>query len=80
MRGSPLLDWWWGFFVAGALSGRILSSLINDESSPSGIRTFDRLAAASKIITLVGAVLAALTVRAMTARADVRAAAVRAPT
>ena len=72
-RVPGLLHAWWGFFIAGAIVGRVVASLANDYDSLSELRTLDRFSAVAEVVTLVGAILAALVVRAMTARGEQRA-------
>ena len=68
-----LIHLWWALFIAGAVVARIVASRAGNSNSLSEIRTLDRVAAAGQIVTVAGAILAALVVRAMTARAEQRA-------
>ena len=70
----PLINAWWGFFIGGAVVGRIVATLSRNSDSLSELRTLDRVAAGAQIITVVAAILAVLVVRAMTTRGEQRAA------
>jgi eukaryotic-like serine/threonine-protein kinase len=72
-RVPGFLHAWWAFFITGAVVSRIVASLANDYDSLSELRTLDRISAVAEIVTMVGAILAALVVRAMTARGELRA-------
>jgi eukaryotic-like serine/threonine-protein kinase len=72
-RVPALLHVWWAFFIAGFVVSRIVPSLANDYDTLSELRTLDRVSAVAEIVTVVGAILAALVVRAMTARGEQRA-------
>ena len=69
-----LINVWWGFFIGGAVVGRIVATLSRNSDSLSELRTLDRAAAGAQIITVVAAILAVLVVRAMTTRGEQRAA------
>ena len=69
-----LINAWWGFFIGGAVVGRIVATLSRNSDSLSELRTLDRAAAGAQIITVVAAILAVLVVRAMTTRGEERAA------
>jgi hypothetical protein len=68
-----LLDFWWGFFVAGSIISRIAFSAGNDTESLSTLRTLDRLSAFTDVVMIVAAVLAALVVKSLNERAHQRA-------
>jgi hypothetical protein len=73
-RGAPLLDVWWGFFIGAAIVNRVVATW-DDTDSPTTLRTMDRVAAGTRLITIAGAVLAAMVVRRLTDRLEQRAAA-----
>jgi hypothetical protein len=73
VRVPGLLHAWWAFLIGGAVVSRVVASLANDSDSLSELRTLDRVAAVAEIVTVVGAILASLVVRAMTARGEQRA-------
>ena len=69
----PLLHLWWALFIGGSIASRVVASLANNYDTLSELRTLDRVMAVTEIVTVVGAILAALVVRAMTARIEQRA-------
>ena len=73
VRVPGLLHAWWAFFIGGAVASRIAASLASDNDSLSHLRNLDRFSAVAEIVTVMGAILAALVVRGITARGEQRA-------
>jgi hypothetical protein len=69
--GSRLVDVWWALFILNGLLGWFIFRMADD--TPSAIRSLDRASAISELVSIAGAVLAAMVARRVTQRLDDRA-------
>jgi len=69
----PLLHLWWALFVGASIVSRVVASMASSYDTLSELRTLDRVSAATDIVAVVAAILAALVVKSMTTRIEQRA-------
>jgi hypothetical protein len=69
---SPLLDWWWGFWIASTILWRTWDNTSRDAAIDS-LQTSSMIEAISHLVTFVAAVLAIVVVRMMNERQEQRA-------
>ncbi len=70
---SPLINWWWAFFILSEIAGRLLLRMSRDANSLPEVIALSRMTLATDVLSLALDVLAIEVVRRVTARQAARA-------